>query len=43
MSIEGHLRNDIARLLVKNTFEKSEIKGEISNMTYHRLNRGSVG
>ena len=43
MSIEGRLRNDITRLLVNGDFEKCRINGEISNMKYHRLNRGSAG
>ena len=38
--IEGHLRNEIIREIVIGTFKKCGIKGNISNLKCHRLNRG---
>ena len=43
ISIEGHLRNEITRTIVNSSFIKCGIKGDISSLKYHRLNRGSVG
>ena len=43
ISIEGLLRNEIVRDIVNTTFIKCEIKGDISNLKYKRLNRRSVG
>ena len=43
MPIEGHSRNDIIGEIVNGSSKKCGIKGEISNLKYHRLNRGSVG
>ena len=43
MTIEGHLRSEIVRVIVSAAFKECGIKGQISNLKYHRLNCGSVG